>query len=88
MSTLKAAFFAKNLPGWERVLRIAVAVAGVLVSLVLLPVPWSWLMASSALGFGGRAQIAKSNALLSAALLFPINDDGLKPGQTPVVGLE
>ena len=52
MTALKAAFFVKNVPGSERVLRIAVAVAGVLVALVLLPPPWSWLMASTAAGFG------------------------------------
>ncbi len=49
---MKAAIYVKNVPGWERVLRIAVAVASTLVALALLPVPWSWLSAASAAGFG------------------------------------
>ena len=52
MTALKAAFFVKNLPGWERLLRVLVSVAGALVALALLPAPASWLMAGSAAGFG------------------------------------
>lgn len=52
MTTLKAALFVKNVPGWERVLRIAVALAAALLSLAKLPAPLGWLMAGSAAGFG------------------------------------
>ncbi len=52
MNTLKAAFYVKNVPGWERLLRIALAVASALVAWALLPAPWSWLTAASAAGFG------------------------------------
>ena len=52
MNTLKAAFFVKNLPAWERALRIAVALAGALLALATLAAPWSWLAASAAASFG------------------------------------
>jgi len=52
MSLFKTAFFVKNVPGWERVLRIAVAAAAGSLALLVLPGPWNWLLASSALGFG------------------------------------
>jgi Protein of unknown function (DUF2892) len=52
MTTLKAAFFVKNIPAWERVLRVAMAVAAALVALNVLAAPWAWAMASAALGFG------------------------------------
>lgn len=52
MNTLRAAFFVPNVPPWERALRIAVAVAGVVVGLIALSSPWSWLVAGSAAGFG------------------------------------
>lgn len=35
MSTLKAAFFAKNLPGWERALRALLGMAAVVTGWVL-----------------------------------------------------
>ena len=52
MTILKAAFFVKNVPGWERALRIAVALAAALLSLAELPAPVSWLVAGSAAAFG------------------------------------
>jgi hypothetical protein len=52
MTTLKAVVFIKNVPVWERVLRIAVALAVALLSLKLLAFPWRWPVALSALAFG------------------------------------
>jgi hypothetical protein len=52
MTQLKAAFFVKNVPSWERVLRVAVALAVALVSLNLLEAAWGWSMATAAVGFG------------------------------------
>ena len=52
MTTLKAALFVRNVPGWERVLRIAVALTVALVSFILLAPPWRWPVAVSALGLG------------------------------------
>jgi hypothetical protein len=52
MTLLRAAFFAKNVPSWERVLRAAVALALALLSLMLLDAVWRWPMAASALAFG------------------------------------
>lgn len=51
MSFVKTAFYAKNLPSWERALRLALSVAAALLALMLLSPPWSWVWASSALGF-------------------------------------
>jgi len=52
MTTWKAAFFVKNVPNWERVVRIIVALTAALISLNALAAPWGWLVAGSALGFG------------------------------------
>jgi hypothetical protein len=52
MTPLRAAFFAKNVPGWERVLRVTVALAVTLLSLTLLDAAWGWALTASALGFG------------------------------------
>jgi Protein of unknown function (DUF2892) len=52
MTTLKAAFFVKNVPTGERVVRVVVALTAALVSLNALAAPWGWLVAASALGFG------------------------------------
>lgn len=51
MTTLKAAFFLKNIPGWERSLRILLGLTGALVSLLFLSAPGSLFWAGSALGF-------------------------------------
>jgi hypothetical protein len=51
MSFLNTAFYAKNLPAWERMLRILIAVAVVAYALVKLMSPWSWVVAGSAAGF-------------------------------------
>ena len=51
MSFAKTAFYAKNLPGWERTLRVVLSAAVIAGTLALLAAPWSWVVASSALGF-------------------------------------
>ena len=50
MSVLNAAFYAKNVPSWERLVRIALSV-GVIIYGLSLPGPWSWMVAASAAGF-------------------------------------
>ena len=57
MTALKAAFFVKNLPNWERVLRIVVAAAAVLLALLALPAPRNWMLACVAAGFGATGLI-------------------------------
>jgi hypothetical protein len=47
MSSLRAAFYVKNVPAWERALRAALSVAAVAGSAAL-PAPWSWVVAASA----------------------------------------
>jgi hypothetical protein len=47
MSSIRAAFYAKNVPVGERVVRAAVSIAAVAVSLFL-AAPWSWLVAATA----------------------------------------
>ena len=49
MPALKAAFYAKNLPAWERVTRVALSAAVVVYGLTL-PTPWSWGLFASAVG--------------------------------------
>jgi hypothetical protein len=45
------AFYAKNLPNWERVLRLLLSVAAIASALTFLSPPWSLVLAASALGF-------------------------------------
>jgi len=52
MTTWKAAFFVKNVPTWERLVRVVLAVTAALVSLSALAAPGAWLVAGSALAFG------------------------------------
>jgi len=52
MTLLKAALFVKNVPSWERVVRIAMALTVTFVSLNLLDAVWGWSVAAAALGFG------------------------------------
>ena len=51
MSLAKTAFYAKNLPNWERALRLVLSAAAAASALALLSPPWSWVWAVSALGF-------------------------------------
>jgi hypothetical protein len=52
MSFIKTAFFIKNVPPWERALRVLGAFVIVVIGLVQLSSPWSWVVAGSAAGFG------------------------------------
>ncbi|GLQ94448.1 YgaP family membrane protein [Dyella acidisoli] len=51
MSTIRAALYVKNVPTWERVVRIIVSAAIIAVGLVLLNQPWNWLVVASGAGF-------------------------------------
>lgn len=51
MSFVKAAFYAKNVPGWERVLRVVLSVTATVLSFVYLRAPLSYVAAASAIGF-------------------------------------
>jgi hypothetical protein len=50
MSVMSTAFYAKNVPTWERLARVAISLA-VIVYGFSLPAPWSWLMTGAAAGF-------------------------------------
>lgn len=52
MSFFKTAFFVKNVPGWERGIRIVVALAIIFLSTIFLSSPWNWIVALSGAGFG------------------------------------
>jgi hypothetical protein len=52
ISFLRASFYAKNLPAWERSLRVLLAVAVALLAGALLPAPGRWVAAAAALVFG------------------------------------
>lgn len=51
MSITKS-FYVKNVPPWERVLRIVAALATAATGLALLAAPWSWVTAAAAISFG------------------------------------
>jgi hypothetical protein len=51
MSVLRTVFYAKNLPNWERALRIVVALAVVVLALTAWSAPLSWMVAGGAAGF-------------------------------------
>ncbi|RYZ03529.1 MAG: DUF2892 domain-containing protein [Myxococcales bacterium] len=44
-------FFLKNVPTWERVLRVVAALAATVAALRVLAPPSAWLVASAAIGF-------------------------------------
>lgn len=47
MSAIRAAFYVKNVPAWERIIRIIVSVTAIASGLIFLSQPWSWLVAVS-----------------------------------------
>jgi hypothetical protein len=51
LSFAKTAFYAKNLPNWERALRLVLSSAAAASALALLSPAWSWFWAACALGF-------------------------------------
>ncbi|WP_082120858.1 YgaP family membrane protein [Dyella japonica] len=48
----KTAFFVKNIPDWERAIRISLAITFAIGSAALLPSPWDWIGALTCIGFG------------------------------------
>jgi len=52
MSFLKSALYVKNVPNWERAVRIALALAVIAGGLALAAAPWNWLLAAAGAGFG------------------------------------
>jgi hypothetical protein len=57
MSNLRASFYAKNLPPWERAARGAVALVGAAIALVYVSAPTRWLVVTAALSFGLTAVV-------------------------------
>jgi hypothetical protein len=51
MSFASTAIYAKNLPVWERVLRIGLSGTAIALALALMAPPWSFAVAASAVGF-------------------------------------
>jgi hypothetical protein len=51
MSLVRTAFFVKNVPPWERALRILVALVVAVAGMISLSSPWSWVVMGSAIGF-------------------------------------
>jgi uncharacterized membrane protein len=52
MSLLKSALYVKNVPNWERAVRIALALAAVAGALMLAAAPWNWVLAAAGAGLG------------------------------------
>ncbi|WP_267226214.1 YgaP family membrane protein [Dyella silvae] len=52
MSFVKTAFFVKNVPVLERIIRVLVAAAIVILGLAYLTSPWNWIAAIAGVGFG------------------------------------
>ncbi len=52
MSFLKSALYVKNVPNWERAVRIVLALAVVVGGLALAAAPWNWLLAAAGAGAG------------------------------------
>lgn len=49
--SLAKALYIKNVPGWERTLRLVAAIVIVVGGLAMLQAPWSWIAAASGAGF-------------------------------------
>jgi len=52
MSFLKSALYVKNVPGWERAVRIIVALAVAIGGLAVVPAPWNWTLVAAGIGLG------------------------------------
>lgn len=51
MFPIRAAFFVKNVPTWERIVRIIVAITVIAIGLSFMAQPWNWFVAASGAGF-------------------------------------
>ena len=51
MSVFSTAIYVKNVPAWERVVRVVLSLAVIVYAVMSLPAPWSWLVGASAAGF-------------------------------------
>lgn len=49
--SLAKALYIKNVPGWERTLRILAAIGMIAFALAMLQAPWSWLTAAGGAAF-------------------------------------
>ena len=54
---MSALVYVKNVPPWERGVRVVVSVAGAVAAFALLASPWSWIGAASALGFAATGVV-------------------------------
>jgi len=52
MLFLKSALYVKNVPGWERAVRIIVALAVAAGGLAVVPAPWNWVLVAAGIGLG------------------------------------
>lgn len=52
MSKLRTIFYTKNLPAWERTLRIVVALAMASYPLLVMTSPWRWMISLSGVLLG------------------------------------
>ncbi len=52
MSFLKSALYVKNVPGWERAVRILVALAVAAGGVAVAAAPWSWVLVAAGIGLG------------------------------------
>ncbi len=52
MSFLKSALYVKNVPNWERAIRIVLALAVIAGGLALAATPLNWMLAAAGAGFG------------------------------------
>jgi hypothetical protein len=52
MSFLRTSIYVKNVPGWERALRVAAALGGAVLAGAFLPLPMRWVGVVAALSFG------------------------------------
>lgn len=52
LSFLKTALYVKNVPHWERAVRVAAALAVIVGGLVWASTPWNWVLVGTGICFG------------------------------------
>lgn len=52
MSFLKSALYVKNVPNWERALRIIAGLAIAIGGLTAMAAPWNWVLTAAGIGLG------------------------------------